>query len=591
MFVIAYLLAVALRVRNRFGHRRHHHRLGHHRPDRSRQTSVHLALIALAVGAGSLYEVFNEINRDEIVTAMIAWCDDRLAGDAAQQVAVHDPAVSVAQLCASLHYLRRHVTQSARDQHLVGHADVGTPEHLELRIVESGGREPRVEHHDRAVEAGGQAVGDAAGGSDVDGFADAVERDSVGRRQGVHARHAGDDRILERHPVAGQDVVDDPQRAVVERRVAPDQERTDPVVAELDGDGLGEAVGARGVPVGHGVGVGSRGAVSWRVGDLDDAVAGRVADVPAQDLVAHRQQPRLRGALVDDEQHLGPVQRLDGLDGDLVRVSWADTDDEDVAHRLSVMHVRVLVLGGTAEARGLADRLIDLGAQVITSLAGAVRNPALPAGEVRVGGFGGAAGLAAYLRERGPELVVDATHPFAAVVTKHAVAACSATSIPLLVLRRPPWAAGPRDVWTRVPSIDAAAAHVRARPPGTVFLTTGRRDLAAFADDNAHAYLVRSVEPPEGRAPARTTVVLDRGPYRLDGELALMRAHDVALLVTKDSGGAATAAKLEAARQLGVAVVVVDRPAPPIGVTTVDGVAAVLSWCVANGSLDPPSGR
>jgi precorrin-6A/cobalt-precorrin-6A reductase len=239
--------------------------------------------------------------------------------------------------------------------------------------------------------------------------------------------------------------------------------------------------------------------------------------------------------------------------------------------------VRALVLGGTGEARELAVRLTDLGIEVTSSLAGRVTRPELPLGEVRIGGFGGAAGLRAYLRATNPSVVVDATHPFARTITQHAVQVCGETSTPLLVLRRPGWTAGPDDDWIRLPSIDAAAAYVRASAPGTVFLTTGRHDLAAFADDDSHEFVVRSVDPPEGRIPPRMTLVLDRGPYLLESELALMRAHHVRLLVTKDSGGPLTIAKLAAARQLAVPVAVVDRPPLPKGVTTLDDVDAVLS--------------
>lgn len=227
------------------------------------------------------------------------------------------------------------------------------------------------------------------------------------------------------------------------------------------------------------------------------------------------------------------------------------------------MHVRVLVLGGTGEARALAARLVDSGSDVVSSLAGRVSLPVLPRGDVRIGGFGGAAGLADYLRAEGIERVVDATHPFAATITGHAVAACAQSQVPLLVLRRPGWTATANDRWTRVASVVAAAELVRATAPGAVFLTTGRRDLAAFAADDQHHYLVRTVDPPAGDVPPRMTLLLDRGPYELDREAALMREHAVARLVTKDSGGTLTAAKLVAARELGVPVVVVERPPLP----------------------------
>lgn len=236
--------------------------------------------------------------------------------------------------------------------------------------------------------------------------------------------------------------------------------------------------------------------------------------------------------------------------------------------------MRVLVLGGTAEARALAAELYERNVPVVSSLAGRVSNPALPMGDVRIGGFGGTAGLSAYLRDAGITHVVDATHPFAARITAHAVAAAADS---LIVLRRPGWTPSPGDRWTRVPTITAAAAGVAEAPPGTVFVTTGRRDLGAFAGDAVHAFLVRAVERPEGAVPPRMRLVLDRGPYTLRGEMALMREHGVTLLVTKDSGGALTVAKLEAARELGVPVLVVDRPALPDGVHSVATVGEVLA--------------
>jgi precorrin-6A/cobalt-precorrin-6A reductase len=239
--------------------------------------------------------------------------------------------------------------------------------------------------------------------------------------------------------------------------------------------------------------------------------------------------------------------------------------------------VRLLLLGGTGEARALAAALRERAVPVVSSLAGRVRNPALPVGEVRIGGFGGADGLAAYLREESITHLVDATHPFAATITASAARAAAATKVPLVVLRRPGWEPRDGDDWTRVPTVPAAARAVAATPPGTVFLTTGRRDLDAFADDDGHAFLVRAVDPPTGPMPPRTTLLLDRGPYTLDGELGLLREHDVRLLVTKDSGGALTVAKLDAARKLGRPVLVVDRPPLPTGIEAVPTVEAALA--------------
>jgi precorrin-6A/cobalt-precorrin-6A reductase len=243
--------------------------------------------------------------------------------------------------------------------------------------------------------------------------------------------------------------------------------------------------------------------------------------------------------------------------------------------------VRILILGGTGEARELAAELTAAGVDVLSSLAGRVRQPRLPAGPVRTGGFGGAAGLADFLRAEAITGVVDATHPFAAAITANAAEAAAAAGLPLLVLRRPPWPADPS--WLSVPDTDAAAAAVRAWPGESVFLTTGRRDLGPCAADDAHRFLVRAVDPPDpgGPVPPTMTLLLDRGPYTVEGETALMREHGVGLLVTKNSGGPMTAAKLEAARQLTVQVVVVERPplpSLPPGSVCVPTVAEAVTW-------------
>lgn len=236
--------------------------------------------------------------------------------------------------------------------------------------------------------------------------------------------------------------------------------------------------------------------------------------------------------------------------------------------------MRVLLLGGTAEARRLAGLLVAAGHAVTSSLAGRTREPLRPAGAVRVGGFGGVDGLVTYLRDERIEALVDATHPFAATMTANAAAACAATHVPRLVLRRPGWAAAPGDAWHRVASLGDAAALLARRRHRRVFLTTGRQGIAAFAGLDACWFLARSVEPPGATVPSRLEVLLDRGPFTLDGERRLMREHRIDVLVTKDSGGAD--AKLVAARELAVAVVMVDRPALPPGpvVPTPDDAAA-----------------
>ncbi|MFG2818165.1 cobalt-precorrin-6A reductase [Kitasatospora sp. NPDC048365] len=248
--------------------------------------------------------------------------------------------------------------------------------------------------------------------------------------------------------------------------------------------------------------------------------------------------------------------------------------------------MHVLILGGTTEARRLAgalaaDRPAD---RVTSSLAGRVAEPRLPAGEVRIGGFGGPEGLAGWLREQHVDALIDATHPFAGTISRNAAVAAAEVHVPLLALRRPSWVPVEGDRWRRVGSLAGAAEVLRAEPAGRrVFLTTGRMGLAAFADLDGHAFLVRSVDAPEPPMPARTEVLLDRGPFTLDGERAVLREHRIDVVVTKDSGGAATAPKLAAARELGLPVIVVERPEPPAGLPTAPDVPAALAWLATLG--------
>ncbi|MFE7897911.1 cobalt-precorrin-6A reductase [Streptomyces sp. NPDC057424] len=240
------------------------------------------------------------------------------------------------------------------------------------------------------------------------------------------------------------------------------------------------------------------------------------------------------------------------------------------------MSLHVLILGGTAEARVLAAALAARpGVRVTTSLAGRVAKPGALDGEMRVGGFGGAGGLAGWLREQGVDALVDATHPFAEAITANAARAATETGVPVVVLRRPGWRPGPGDLWHPVPSLDAAA-DLLPRLGRRVLLTTGRLGLASFAHLTRLHFVVRSVDPPEPPMPPDTHVLLARGPFTVPGETVLLREHRVDVLVTKDSGGAATAAKLTAARDLGLPVVVVRRPPLPDGVTAVSDVEGVL---------------
>lgn len=236
------------------------------------------------------------------------------------------------------------------------------------------------------------------------------------------------------------------------------------------------------------------------------------------------------------------------------------------------------MLGGTAEARALAVALQDEGVDFVSSLAGRVANPRMPVGSVLVGGFGGVEGLARTLREDDFTHLIDATHPFAATMTSHALEATRLVGVPMVRLARPGWAGRPdASSWTWVPQLDAARVAAEAlgsRP----FLSSGRQTLPHFTVWNDRDVLVRVVEPVTEDLPPRWTVVLDRGPYSLAGELDLLRRNQIDVLVTKDSGGAYTSAKLDAAAELETAVVVVERPAPPAGLATTEDVAGCLSW-------------
>ena len=238
--------------------------------------------------------------------------------------------------------------------------------------------------------------------------------------------------------------------------------------------------------------------------------------------------------------------------------------------------MRVLLLGGTGEARALAALLVDSGVAVTTSLAGRVSRPALPVGEVRIGGFGGVAGLRRAVVDGGHDVVVDATHPFAATISDHAARACTGL-VPLLRLQRPGWTGVEAE---RVASHAAAAAvAARHRRP---FLTVGRQSLDAFrAALSERPAVARVVEPTD--VPAAWTLLRSRGPYTLGGELALMRDLDVDLLVSKDSGGDLTRPKLEAAGILGVPVVLVERPPAPVGVSTVATPERAATWVLEQG--------
>ncbi|KMO19360.1 cobalt-precorrin-6A reductase [Methylobacterium platani] len=244
--------------------------------------------------------------------------------------------------------------------------------------------------------------------------------------------------------------------------------------------------------------------------------------------------------------------------------------------------MRILILGGTTEAAGLVRLLAARPDYDVTlSLAGRTATPlALPA-RTRTGGFGGADGLAAFLREHGIGALIDATHPFARVISRNAAAASAATGVPLLAIRRPAWTREPGDDWREVDSVAEAVAALGAAPR-RVFLTVGRLELAAFAAAPQHRYLVRTIEPVGDALPGLDVTAIEaRGPFGADDEEALMRRHGVAILATKNSGGRATYGKIAAARRLRLPVVIVRQPVLP-EVARVADAGAALAWLDAH---------
>jgi precorrin-6A/cobalt-precorrin-6A reductase len=239
---------------------------------------------------------------------------------------------------------------------------------------------------------------------------------------------------------------------------------------------------------------------------------------------------------------------------------------------------RILILGGTTEARRLAQRLASRHDLAVTlSLAGRTVNPVAQPVPVRSGGFGGAEGLAAHLAAERIDALIDATHPYAAIIAANAARAALSTGVPLLALRRPPWVAVAGDRW--IEAADASAA-VRALgdAPRRVFLALGRNDIAPFVQAPQHYYLVRSVDPvePPLRVP-QASYVTGRGPFTQADDRALLVAHGIEIVVCKNSGGDATYGKIAAARLLGLEVIMLRRPVLP-AVSAVETIADALAW-------------
>jgi precorrin-6A/cobalt-precorrin-6A reductase len=234
---------------------------------------------------------------------------------------------------------------------------------------------------------------------------------------------------------------------------------------------------------------------------------------------------------------------------------------------------KVLILGGTAEARELANLLHEAGLRSVTSLAGVTSEPREISGETRIGGFGGGDGLAAFLSAERFSAVVDAAHPFAVAISRHAKQAAERCNMPLVRLERPAWQVEPGDRWTKVQDIAAAVAAI---PPGArVLLTIGRKEILPFLVRKDISGIARMIEPVNGKVDRNWHILLARPPFHVEKELCLIEEHRITHVVTKNSGGEETRAKLAAARLKGIEVIMIARPAKPVVPTVGDPLAAV----------------
>ncbi len=247
------------------------------------------------------------------------------------------------------------------------------------------------------------------------------------------------------------------------------------------------------------------------------------------------------------------------------------------------MEPNLLVLGGTTEATAMCRELAPLGVNATVSLAGRVANPRALDLPVRIGGFGGVDGLITYLRDHRVTHVIDATHPFASQMSRHAIDACGAVGVPLVALTRAPWKEQPGDRWIHVHDMQAAVDRLSGAPM-RVFLAVGRTQMDAFAAQPQHHYVIRLVDPPATDLPfPNHEVIVDRGPFDEVSDRRLLRTHLIDLVVSKNSGGTGAVAKIDAARQLGLRVLMVDRPQVPKR-AEVHGPRAVLVWLSRHGA-------
>lgn len=238
--------------------------------------------------------------------------------------------------------------------------------------------------------------------------------------------------------------------------------------------------------------------------------------------------------------------------------------------------MRALILGGIADASLLAAEIARAGIDAVYSYGGRTRAPANQPLPTRIGGFGGARGLADFVRREGITHVIDATHPFAAEMSRNAVEACAQTGTPLVALERAPWTRVPGDEWIEVGDVNAAVAAL-PEAPARVFLAIGRQHIAPFAARPQHIYTLRFVDPPDAPLPFAANVIVSRGPFTLDGELEMMRTRGIAWIVARNSGGDGARAKIDAARMLGLPVIMISRPRLPERLR-VESVTEVMQW-------------